>query len=241
MKTNFTKSAKASHAASARTSTARRAFTLIELLTVIAVIGLLSTLLLPAFSSARERARAARCVGNLRQIALAGYLYSQDTGEYPGWRAGTDRKELLFPYLHTGLSNRDTSGDQVWRCPSNTDVDREASYGFNTRLNWVSYDAIRQPARTVAVADAGITDALQPTLATHLMPPSATTTGNIGRPNPRHRAEGTRAVNVGFADGHVRTLVMREPFYPGEPGHWFGNGVTDPEDPAYKDDLWDLL
>jgi len=60
-------------------STARNhAFTLIELLTVIAVIALLVALLLPALSSAREQGRRAVCSANLRQIGIAITSYAQD-------------------------------------------------------------------------------------------------------------------------------------------------------------------
>lgn len=218
----------------------RKAFTLIELLTVIAIIGVLAAVLIPTVSAVREKARAIACVSNVRQISLAGYLYSQDHGVYPGWKPGQDRKELLYPYLDTGRSNADTSERQVWNCPSNGQLNLEASYGFNTNLNWQRFAAIGEPSATVAVADTGITDDRQPTLATHLMPPSKTTTGNIGRPNPRHGSEGKPAVSVAFVDGHARSIPMAPPFYPDVPGKWFGNGVTDLEDPNYKDELWDL-
>lgn len=59
----------------------KRAFTLIELLIVIAVIAILAALLFPVFALAREKARQAACMSNLRQVGLAVLQYAQDNDE----------------------------------------------------------------------------------------------------------------------------------------------------------------
>ncbi len=59
----------------------RRAFTLTELLGVIAIIAILAALLLPALSAAKERGRRTACKNNLRQFILATHLYAGDFGD----------------------------------------------------------------------------------------------------------------------------------------------------------------
>ena len=59
----------------------RRGFTLIELLVVIAIIAILAAILFPVFAKAREKARQAACLSNLKQVGLAIMMYVQDYDE----------------------------------------------------------------------------------------------------------------------------------------------------------------
>lgn len=99
-------------------------FTLIELLVVIAIIAILAAILFPVFAQAREKARSATCLSNLKQIGLGIQMYTQDYDEItpPFWY-------VLSPYTGQPFSQRVTfyyavqpyiKNWQVFKCPSAT-------------------------------------------------------------------------------------------------------------------------
>lgn len=94
----------------------RRAFTLIELLVVISIISVLAAILFPVFARARENARRASCMSNLKQIGLGIMMYVQDYDEYyPLYRRSTTQpppipayktnywewQHMIYPYTKT--------------------------------------------------------------------------------------------------------------------------------------------
>lgn len=108
---------------------ARHGFTLVELLVVIAIISILAAMLLPALSNARESAKRATCVNNLRQIGQAIYLYAQDfEGKTPRgpdgrfyclWGAvssGTDVPTGLGLLVSQGYISQNNA--KIFYCPS---------------------------------------------------------------------------------------------------------------------------
>ena len=85
----------------------RRAFTLIELLIVIAIIAILAATLFPAFAQARESARRTTCLSNVKQLTLAFAQYTQDYDEnLPGGSGGVSRRSRGMDLLQSFACQR---------------------------------------------------------------------------------------------------------------------------------------
>ena len=137
-----------------------KGFTLIELLVVVAIISLLAAILFPVFARARENARRASCMSNLKQIGLGFMMYTQDYDEkfppalYCGtWSDANTRIIDTNPAMPSGVYKVSTGGGvnnwvtwmdaifpyvkstQIFQCPSATNTSYIPGYGYNRLIS----------------------------------------------------------------------------------------------------------
>ncbi len=132
------------HSARAQSRFSRLGFTLIELLVVIAIIAILAAILFPVFAQAREKARQASCLSNLKQLTMGWIMYAQDYDEtFPQWKwdvnwangSGNPKNNAtslwcnaIFPYV---------KNVQVYSCPSDArGITAQQAFG-----GWFNFDS----------------------------------------------------------------------------------------------------
>ncbi len=207
------------------------AFTLIELLIVIAIISILAAILFPVFARARESARRASCMSNLKQIGLGWIQYAQDyddrvmprdSGTISGkmhywwgsWVSATntlnENEGLLQPYMKNHQIQACTSFDNQLRAAL-----RLTGYAYNNEYLHtfgripVHLAQIVDPVETVVMADSARLDFAAPYALqgnTYLTPPGPDSTigtmGNYPAFHGRHNGMGV----VLWADGHAKAM-----------------------------------
>jgi len=188
----------------------KQAFTLIELLIVIAIIAILASLIFPAVNASRQKAQATKCMSQLRQwgIAMTGYLGDRE-GVYPTSTANQEWYRVLAPYA--GASTNDPSmirpGDKsLFSCPS---ASAGEMAGITLKITYAMNNLIHVNNRTTGPI--GV-----PTLRpSQLGRPgsfpvmfdsrSPTAFGDSGQFVKRHRKD--QEGNILFADGSVSPVT----------------------------------
>jgi prepilin-type N-terminal cleavage/methylation domain-containing protein/prepilin-type processing-associated H-X9-DG protein len=195
-----------------------RGFTLIELLVVIAIIAILAAILFPVFAQVREKARAAACLSNMKQMSIGVMLYTQDYDEQLFYRAGFKNSRsgsipnsdpvrwwnLLMPYLRSG---------DVFRCPSdpnptpsadaNSQLTIKRSFMALVSAESLSLAQVDNPSETIVIAEKWPekTDSwIEPYLGNLGWDPA-----NPGRTYvTANRHQGS--MNCAFFDGHAKLM-----------------------------------
>lgn len=136
-----------------------QAFTLTEMVVAAGAISVLMGLLLPALSAVRETGRRTRCMGNVRQLALATDLYREDNHDWypPAWTGDARWMDLL---------KDDVEEPEVFDCPSSAhlrclwDPEVFLAYGMNVfnfggRCLWygIPGSEVQVPSRTILLGD----------------------------------------------------------------------------------------
>ena len=220
----------------------KKNFTLIELLVVIAIIAILAAMLLPALSAARTSANTSACTNNIKNIALASIMYTNENKDWllPGkqngsayWSGAISARpwfEFLGKYGDYSPSDygivmkyKSYMNGHIY-CPGESQMDSFAypTYAINT---WVSGDVsagkktlnmsqIALPDKTIHFTDQGRTDTYEISYPWDAGNKSYTIDkSECACTLERHGGK----TNIGYIDGHARTVVSKS--------YWGTNGA----------------
>ena len=202
------------------------AFSLIEVLVVIAVVALLAALILPALSKAKEKAKALKCLSNVKQWTYAFHMYSDDNEDYFPYEGHTGEaideglniegwfNTATLHFGHPQLKELYASGNiplrgdnSIFVCPSTTKpptvapsmADPFFMYGFNNRMDPNGPDRFKRQQVALPSETVVFTE----------------TQGQFPHASQQTPARHGGRANLGFADGHAEPIKQKDYNWPG--------------------------
>ena len=211
-----------------RDSELENAFTLLELLAVIAIIGILAALLLPALNKASASAKRTSCLNNLRQINLAVRQYADDHNSLLPMITNSGPPKVwsdyaLFVRSYLGLKGSPSSNDVVFACPADTfdcgyheeyspeGVHLQAkfrfnSYAFNAANSFTMYSKLTGPITSPGIAGRKMSSVKEPVKTVLVVESPALDPFSWHQP-AKSLANNARDT-VSFVDGHASYIKM---------------------------------
>jgi len=128
-------------------------FTLVEMLVVIAIMGVLAAIIVPVTMAARKKAQQVQCINNQRQLALSLMIYAQDHDVFPSsrdWYAAIDLKD-----------------PRALTCPSDTRESPRVGFGMNAFLNGLKLETIKRPHMLICTCDSEESATITPDFSRH--------------------------------------------------------------------------
>ena len=190
-----------------------QAFTLVELLVVMAIVAVLMGILLPVLGSAHESGNIAKCTSNMHQVFSALILYTSDHADtLPQRFYGDDSKgqplgytELILVYVDPGSSAQySLVAKKVYTCPSqrNPSYSAEPGYGMNWFYDNADLAHVARPSQTILLAETLGTGGTGSRRADR-----DNNSGDVGMLDAtRHRGQS----NYVFFDGHLSRLAYAD-------------------------------
>ena len=186
----------------------RQGFTLVGLLVIIAVLGILAAMLIPALVSAKGKSKRIQCVNNLKQSGLAFRLWEGDNGDKYPMAVSTNKNGTMEyaedgnAFRHFQVMSNELSTPKILVCPADN---RTTAASFTKLKNqnvsyFVGLDATEIQPRMLLTGDRNVTNGLSPVRSVLELRPEI--------PAGWTEAMHNRVGNIGLADGSVQQVSI---------------------------------